>query len=84
MQQLQLFIYAAIDSSVKVWVRYAGYTIIDSNENGGVLNLRYKSNIKTFSEIQKCYVLELSQVNDILTGKRYERPVYKKSYTPIL
>ena len=31
-----------------------------------------------------CFLLELSQVNDIVTGAGYEHPVYKKNNAPVM
>jgi len=39
---------AGIHNSAKVWVTYTKYTILDSNEIGGILHLRYESDITTF------------------------------------
>jgi len=41
-------IIAGIHNSAKVWVTYTKYTILDSNEIGGILHLRYESDITTF------------------------------------
>jgi len=40
---------AETHNSAKVWIVYTEYTILDSNESGGILHLKYKSDITTFS-----------------------------------